>query len=245
MGRLRGFWGLSDYSNALKTGYDLIDECWPSWMNQLDEHGVGLVTLTLPHVVQAPGTRTGLLKKAAAAETGLPEGLQVIAGATDGTAAFLASGARQPGDYNTTLGTTLVFKGISTRICRHPQGLIYCHKLPGGLWLPGAASNTGTEWIAQRHPAAIRIISMRKCRGDFPASISHILWHAEGRGFRSCALLRQGSCFPRRRIPLMPTRRVCKAWRLLSGSAMKCSIKQQDARRGPAPRRARSQSPLA
>ena len=56
-----------------------------------------------------------------------------------GTAAFLASGVRRPGDYNTTLGTTLVFKGISRSICRHPDGLIYCHKLPGGLWLPGAA----------------------------------------------------------------------------------------------------------
>jgi sugar (pentulose or hexulose) kinase len=54
---------------------------------------------------------------------------------------------RRPGDYNTTLGTTLVFKGISSNPCCHPQGLIYSHKLPGGYWLPGAASNTGGEWI--------------------------------------------------------------------------------------------------
>jgi sugar (pentulose or hexulose) kinase len=63
----------------------------------------------------------------------------------------LASGARRPGDYNTSLGTTLVFKGISRSICRHPDGLVYCHKLPGGYWLPGAASNTGTEWISQHY----------------------------------------------------------------------------------------------
>ena len=95
----------------------------------------------------APGSPIGAVSSAAAAETGLPEGLCVVAGATDGTAAFLASGARSIGDYNTTLGTTLVFKGISSQICRHPQGVIYCHKLPGGRWLPGAASNVGTDWI--------------------------------------------------------------------------------------------------
>ncbi len=107
----------------------------------------------LPSVV-APGSLIGTVSSKAAAETGLPEGLNVVAGATDGTAAFLASGARNVGDYNTTLGTTLVFKGISSQICRHPQGVIYCHKLPGGRWLPGAASNVGTDWIGAMFPGA-------------------------------------------------------------------------------------------
>jgi sugar (pentulose or hexulose) kinase len=48
----------------------------------------------------------------------------------------------------------LVFKGISRQICRHPDGLVYCHKLPGGRWLPGAAGNTGGEWIASLFPEA-------------------------------------------------------------------------------------------
>ena len=138
----------SDYSNALKTGYDLIEDRWPAW---IDEH-LGIVS-RLPSVV-APGSPIGTVSRKAAAETGLPEGLRVVAGATDGTAAFLASGARRIGDYNTTLGTTLVFKGISSRICRHPQGVIYCHKLPGGWWLPGAASNVGTDWIGAMFPGA-------------------------------------------------------------------------------------------
>jgi len=142
LGRLCGVAEVSDYSNALKTGFDLVDESWPQWIDQLPG-----VRQRLPRVV-APGTRVGTLSAAAADHTGLPAGLGVVAGATDGTAALLASGACQPGDYNTTLGTTLVLKGISRRICRHPQGLIYCHKLPGGLWLPGAASNTGCQWIA-------------------------------------------------------------------------------------------------
>ena len=141
IGKLTGRFGVSDYSNALKTGYDLIDECWPDW---IDRHLN--VTDRFPQVV-APGTKISTVSAAASAKTGLRQGLPVVTGASDGTAACLASGAGHPGDYNTTLGTTLVFKCISRSICRHPDGLIYCHKLPGGLWLPGAASNTGCEWM--------------------------------------------------------------------------------------------------
>jgi xylulokinase len=141
-GRLTGVPGVSDYSNALKTGYDLLEECWPAWIDAR-----GPLSQRLPRVV-AVGGRVGEISTAVADEIGLPRGLAVVAGATDGTAAFVASGVHRPGDYNTTLGTTLVFKGASRQICSHPDGLIYCHKLPDGLWLPGAASNTGGEWIA-------------------------------------------------------------------------------------------------
>lgn len=141
--RLTGRAGVSDYSNALKTGYDLIEEQWPEWIRNDAEIGD-----RLPEIVP-PGTVIGPLTVEAAAATGLAHGVQVVAGATDGTTACLASGLHRPGDYNTTVGTTLVFKGLSSRICRDPQGLIYCHKLPGGLWLPGAASNTGGECLSQ------------------------------------------------------------------------------------------------
>jgi len=143
VGRLTGDFAVTDYSNALKTGYDLVEERWPAWFARWPG-----VLERLPRVV-APGTVIGQVTREAAAETGLPAGLPVAAGASDGTAGFLASGASEPGDYNTTLGTTLVFKGISTALCGHPDGLIYCHKLPGGRWLPGGASNTGGEWIAR------------------------------------------------------------------------------------------------
>ena len=168
----------TDYSNALKTGYDLVDQCWPGW---LDQHlGIGS---RLPRVV-APGTKIGAVSSKAAEQTGLPEGLAVVAGATDGTAAFLASGARRPGDYNTTLGTTLVFKGISRQICRHPDGLIYCHKLPGGWWLPGAASNVGADWITALFPNADVLAMDAAAAGRLPI---------EGLAY---PLIRSGERFP-------------------------------------------------
>ena len=137
---------VTDYSNALKTGYDIQQDTWPDWLGALNG-----VLERLPPVV-APGTVLGRVGRQAARSTGLPAGLPVVAGATDGTAACLASGVRRIGDCNTTLGTTLVFKALSAHPVRHPDGLLYSHKLPGGRWLPGAASNTGGEWIGAEFP---------------------------------------------------------------------------------------------
>jgi xylulokinase len=145
-GRLTGHYGITDYSNALKTGYDLVEERWPEWLSSLP----GILE-RLPEVI-APGQPLGVTTSEQQPGTGLPAGVPVFAGASDGTAACLASGLSTPGDFNTTYGSTLVFKGLSNQICSHPKGLIYSHKLPGGLWLPGAASNTGCEWIEKIFP---------------------------------------------------------------------------------------------
>ncbi len=174
--RLTGQPAVTDWSNALKTGYDLIGQCWPEWLDRLLP-----VAEKLPRVV-APGTPVGRVRARAAAETGLSEGLTVVAGATDGTAAFLASGVRRPGDWNTTLGSTLVFKGLSTHICRHPQGLIYCHRLPGGWWLPGAAANTGAQWIEALFPGSEPSLLDAAAGEHLPTD--QLAWPLVGRGER-------------------------------------------------------------
>jgi xylulokinase len=146
-GRLSGEYGITDYSNALKTGYDLVDECWPTWWRDFDG-----IEGRLPRVV-APGTQIGVLGATVADSLGFPC-VAVVSGATDGTAAFLSSGAREAGADNTTLGTTLVFKRLSRQPAAADDGLVYSHKLPGGFWLPGAASNTGGEWIQHNYGEA-------------------------------------------------------------------------------------------
>lgn len=55
-----------------------------------------------------------------------------------------------PGDWNSTLGTTLVLKGVSKSLLRDPLGRIYCHRHPDGYWLPGGASSTGADCLTQR-----------------------------------------------------------------------------------------------
>lgn len=140
--------GVSDYSNALKSGYDLIAERWGQRLGNFPD-----IRSRLPRIV-APGARIGSLRPDVADDLGLPAGLAIVSGATDGTTAFLASGATRPGDSNTTLGTTLVFKALSTRPGDEPGAAVYSHKLPGGFWLPGAASSTGGAWLRAEYPNA-------------------------------------------------------------------------------------------
>jgi xylulokinase len=144
-GKLTGDFGKTDLSSALKTGCDLINERWPAFI----EEKLGIPLEKLPEL-GASGRVIGTVSEKCAAETGLSTETKVCAGMTDGTAAFLASGAAKVGDFNSTLGTTLVLKGNWERILVDPKGRIYSHKHPAGWWLPGGASNVGGECLAVR-----------------------------------------------------------------------------------------------
>jgi sugar (pentulose or hexulose) kinase len=74
--------------------------------------------------------------------------MKVIVGMTDGCASQIASGAVKPGDWNTTIGTTLVVKGVTKSKVVDPLGRVYSHRHPQGYWMPGGASNTGADWIS-------------------------------------------------------------------------------------------------
>lgn len=144
-GKLSGQWGVTDYTNALKSGYDLRAACWPSYLTEK----LPLKKEWLPEVVPS-GTPLGSLLPDMAEALGLPPGILVVAGMTDGCASQIASGAVKPGDWNTTIGTTLVVKGVTTKELKDPEGRIYCHRHPEGYWMPGGASNTGADWVNER-----------------------------------------------------------------------------------------------
>ncbi len=145
VGRLTRNFDSTDTSNALKSGVDLISGTWPS----LIEDRLGLSLSKFPKVFR-PGEKIGEVSTTASEETGLRVGTPVIAGATDGTASFLASGTKALGDWNLNLGTTLAIRGISDRLIRDPKGRLYCHRHPEGYWLPGGASNVGGEVLLQK-----------------------------------------------------------------------------------------------
>jgi sugar (pentulose or hexulose) kinase len=135
-GRLTGCHTATDYCNALKLGYDVEQASWSGAVSLLE-----LPSELLPKVFP-PGAKLGDVSAQASCETRLPSGTPVFAGATDGMASLIASGACRPGDSNTTLGTTMVWKVLSGSRPRPGAGM-YCHRHPAGLWAPGAASNTG------------------------------------------------------------------------------------------------------
>ncbi|MGD2144545.1 MAG: FGGY-family carbohydrate kinase [Anaerolineae bacterium] len=148
IGRLSGRFGFTDYTNALKMGYDLIDGRWPEFI----ESDLGIPREPLPRVV-APGAEVGQVCVQAAEQTGLAVGTPILAGMTDGCASQVSTGAVAPGQWASTLGTTLVVKGVTADLVRDPLGRIYCHRHPDGHWMPGGASNTGGECIARRFSA--------------------------------------------------------------------------------------------
>jgi len=144
VGKLCGEYGVSDYSDSLKTGYDLLDNRWPDFFA-----GLGIDSLKLPEII-APGAPIAKISRKAAEETGLSTETLVVAGATDGYASALAAGACRVGDWASIIGTTLVLKGVSKNIVIDPTGSSYCHKLPSGTWMVGGASNVGGRCLNAR-----------------------------------------------------------------------------------------------
>jgi sugar (pentulose or hexulose) kinase len=133
---------ITDENNALKLGYDPIARCWPDWLAK-----VGLRPDRLTTVVPA-GTATGTIARCRASALGLATDVAIVAGTTDGCAAFLAAGAERCGDAVTSLGTTLVLKLLSDRPLFDSGSGVYSHRM-GNLWLVGGASNSGGAAIAR------------------------------------------------------------------------------------------------
>lgn len=148
VGMLSGEYRVSDYSNALKTGYDLIENEWPACFGAL-----GLDETKFPKIVP-PGAVIANVTRQAAAALGLSEKTVVVGGSTDGYASALAAGAVKPGDWASIVGTTLVLKGVTPSLVIDPTGSAYSHKLPSGAWMLGGASNIGGRCLNNRFDKA-------------------------------------------------------------------------------------------
>ena len=142
VGRLSGNYQVTDYTNVLKSAYDLEKLEWPAYVTE----EIGIKREWLQEVVPS-GTVVGTLLPSLAEEWGIPA-IQVVVGMTDGCATQMASGAVKPGTWNTTIGTTLVIKGVTKNNVVDPLGRLYSHRHPEGYWMPGGASNTGADWIS-------------------------------------------------------------------------------------------------
>lgn len=177
-GKLCGRWDVTDHTSALKSGYDLQKLEWPSYLYEV----LPLKKEWLPEVT-APATRLGTLLPEVAAEFGLPDGVAVVAGMTDGCASQVASGAMSPGAWNTTIGTTLVIKGVTRNRVVDPEGRLYNHRHPdpAGGWMPGGASNTGADWITARFGDRLSALN-EKAAALIPTG--HLAWPLEQRGER-------------------------------------------------------------
>jgi sugar (pentulose or hexulose) kinase len=177
-GRLSGRYDVTDLTNVLKSGYDVEQRSWPAYIYQrlpLQQHW-------LQDVVPS-GTPVGGIDPALAAKLGLPDSVLIVAGMTDGCASQIASGAVKPGDWNTTIGTTLVVKGVTTAAIHDPAGRLYNHRHPEGYWMPGGASNTGADWITRNFKEDLAAL---EAQASAIIPTAHLSW----------PLLQQGERFP-------------------------------------------------
>jgi len=175
-GRLSGRFDVSDENNALKTGYDPVARRWPDWIAR-----TGMRMDLLPAVVPA-GTRTGTLQRASAEAFGLPPETAIVAGTTDGCAAFLATGAAQAGDGVTSLGSTLTLKLLTGAPVFAPAYGVYSHRI-GDAWLAGGASNSGgavlLSFFSRRRLRSLE----RRLDPDHPTGLDYYPLAAPGERF--------------------------------------------------------------
>ncbi|KAF8690749.1 hypothetical protein HU200_041133 [Digitaria exilis] len=132
---LHGKYGVSDYNNALKVGFDPEADAYPSWLTSQP------YARLLPSV-RAPGAPIATVKDDVCSQYGLSKECVVCTGTTDSIAAFLAAGTTEPGRAVTSLGSTLAIKLVSKVRVDDARFGVYSHRLDD-TWLVGGASNVG------------------------------------------------------------------------------------------------------
>lgn len=146
--RLTGSWA-TDHSLASATGLqDISRLVW-------DEEALALAGVgaeRLPALI-SPLEQVGKITPKAAQLSGLPAGLPVIAGASDGALANLGAGAALPGQTVITVGTSGAIRHLVDRPRLDPRQRTWCYILAEGRWFAGGAINNAglaVQWVRDR-----------------------------------------------------------------------------------------------
>ncbi|MGH4019537.1 MAG: FGGY-family carbohydrate kinase [Pseudonocardiaceae bacterium] len=144
--RLTGRYVLDHHSASQSAPlYDLAAQSWhPSWAEQVAPG------LELPELVW-PGDVAAVVTAAAAAETGLPEGLPVAAGTVDAWAEATSVGVREPGDVMVMYGTTMFLVQMVQKVRPHPGLWGTIGTLPGSYSVAAGMATSGaiTDWLRE------------------------------------------------------------------------------------------------
>ncbi|MCX5661579.1 MAG: FGGY family carbohydrate kinase [Planctomycetota bacterium] len=145
---LTGQW-TTDHSLASTTG--LLDIRRLDWdAEALALAGVGAERL--PALLPVGGV-LGHVTPTAARATGLPAGLPVLAGGSDGALASLGAAGARPGGLVLTVGTSGAVRLALDRPRADATGRTWCYVMAPGHWLAGGAINNGglaVQWICDR-----------------------------------------------------------------------------------------------
>ena len=126
----------TDYIEAQGTlFFDMAKSAWDEELVLM----AGLCPAKLPRLI-APTDIAGHVTAAAAAETGLPEGMPVVCGTSDSAVEDYGAGAVEPGDLIIKLATAGNVNSMTAAAHPHPKTLTYSHVVPG-MWYSVSATN--------------------------------------------------------------------------------------------------------
>jgi len=115
--------------------FDMAKSAWDPDLVQM----AGLSLAKLPRLI-APTDIAGHVTAAAAAATGLPEGMPVVCGSSDSAVEDYGAGAVEPGDLIIKLATAGNVNSMTAEANPHPKTLTYSHIVPG-MWYSVSATN--------------------------------------------------------------------------------------------------------
>ena len=126
------------------SGTDGTNGTWDAELVQL----AGLRPDSLPCIIK-PTDIAGRITAAAAAATGLPEGMPVVCGTSDSAVEDYGAGAVEPGDLIIKLATAGNVNSMTAEAHPHPKTLTYSHVVPG-MWYSVSATNAAAlcmRWL--------------------------------------------------------------------------------------------------
>jgi len=146
--RLTGVW-MTDYAVASATG--LLNIHALAW----DESALKLAGITAEQLppLNEPKTVVAEISAQATNEVGLPAGLAVVLGASDGALANLGAGVTQPGQRVITIGTSGAVRIVNKKPILSPLQQTWCYAFMRDSYFAGGAINNGglaLQWIRER-----------------------------------------------------------------------------------------------
>ncbi len=126
--------------------FDVKNRCWHKELMSL----LGIDPAFLPKSYEGPEV-TGCLSKDAAAKTGLPAGIPVVAGGGDQAAGGVGCGIVRTGIISSSLGTSGVVFAFADTVSTDTQGRVhtFCHSVPGKWHVMGVMLSAGgaLQWF--------------------------------------------------------------------------------------------------
>ncbi|WP_302441898.1 gluconokinase [Colibacter massiliensis] len=137
-----------DRSAASASG--LYNEFILEWDEEILQYA-GISKDYMPPVVST--TYSSTLTDSAAASMGLPAGLPVVIGATDGVLVNVGIGAVNPGQLSGTIGTSGALRMLTQAPKTDKRMRTWCYNLTDDVWVAGGAVNNGgmiLRWVRDK-----------------------------------------------------------------------------------------------